>query len=86
MTYTKKEFGIELQAQLHKENDYNAISNWAFQIYINRGLEFERDLDYFVLKLIAVQEGPEFILSKEELEILANELINGNSEDDEMIL
>ena len=76
MTYTKKEFGVELHAQLLLGNDYNEISNWAFQIYINHGLEFEKNLDNFVLKLIAMQEGPEFILSKEELRNLANELIN----------
>ena len=75
MTYTKKEFGLELQAQILQENDYKKISKWAFQGYIDQGLVFENGLDEIVLKLIAMKEGPEFILSKEELFLLANKLI-----------
>jgi hypothetical protein len=76
MTYTKKEFGLGLKAQLLQRNDYSKISKWAFKIYIDEGLRFEDDLDYIVLKLIAMEEGPEFIFSKEDLLILANKLIN----------
>lgn len=76
MTYTKKEFGLELKAQLLQGDDYRKISKWAFKIYIDQGLEFEKDLDYTVLKLIAMEEGAEFILSKEDLLILSDKLIN----------
>ncbi len=40
------------------------------------GLEFENGLDHFVLKLIAMEEGLEFILSNEELSLLAENLIS----------
>ena len=76
MTYTKKEFGLELKVKLLQGNNYAKISKWAFKIYIDQGLEFENGLDYIVLKLIAMEEGPEFILSKEDLLILADKLIN----------
>jgi hypothetical protein len=79
MIYTKKQFGIELKSRIHRGNDYNEISKWAFTIYINYGLLLEKDLDYFVLKLMAMEEGYEFILSKEELLILADKLINENN-------
>jgi hypothetical protein len=76
MTYTKKEFGLELKAQLLQGNNCNKISKWAFKVYIDQGLGFEDGLDYIVLKLIAMEEGPEFILSKEDLLILADKLIS----------
>ncbi len=75
MTYTKKQFGLELKAKLLAVSDYNEISKWAFKIYTDHGLEFENGLDYFVLKLIAMEEGPEFFLSKEDLKFLSDELI-----------
>jgi hypothetical protein len=51
-------------------------SKLAFKIYTDQGLEFENGLDYIALKLIAMEEGPEFILSKEDLLILADNLIS----------
>jgi hypothetical protein len=75
MAYTKKEFGLELQRQLLLGNDYNKIAKWAFDLYLEQGLNFEKDLDCIVLKLIAMEEGVEFILSNQDLLNLANELI-----------
>jgi hypothetical protein len=75
MIYTKKKFGLELKMKIERGNNCNDISKWAFKIYTDYGLDFENGLDYFVLKLIAMDEGPEFFLSKDELKLLANELI-----------
>lgn len=75
MMYTRKQFGIELKEKLSRGSDADAISKWAFKIYIDHGLQFECGLDYFVLKLIAMEEGKEFFLSEEKLGCLANELI-----------
>ena len=75
MTYTKKKFGLELKSKLIMKNNNNEISKWAFKIYIDHGLEFENGLDDIVLKLIAMEEGPEFFLSNEELQLLADKLI-----------
>ena len=72
MTYTKKQFGLELKAKINMGNDCNEISKWAFKVYLDYGLDFEKGSDYFVLKLIAIEEGPEFVLSKHELLIIAN--------------
>ena len=74
MIYTKKQFGLELKEKIAKGSTCKEISRWAFKVYTNYGLDFEDELDYFVLKLIAMEEGPEFFLSKEELMFLANEL------------
>ena len=40
----------------------------------------ENGLDYFVLKLISMEEGPEFFLSTDELIHIADELITGVNE------
>ena len=56
-------------------NSHNEVSKWAFKIYTDYGLEFENGLDYFVLKLIAMEEGPEFVLSEEELKCIADDLL-----------
>jgi hypothetical protein len=75
MVYTKKQFGLELKSQILNGKNYREIAKWAFKIYTNHGLEFEDGLDHFVLKLIAMEEGPEFILSTEELKLLVDILI-----------
>lgn len=75
MIYTKKQFGLELHSKLLIKCTYNEISKWAFKIYIDHGSDFENELDFSVLKLIAMEEGPEFILSREELQLLAETLI-----------
>lgn len=55
--------------------DYLTISKWAFTVYLNQGRFFEDGLDEEVLKLIAMEEGPEFVCSNEELLLLAEQLI-----------
>ena len=74
MTYTKKQFGLELKAKIATGSNCQEISRWAFKVYTDHGLDFEDGLDYFVLKLVAMEEGPEFSLSKDDLTLLANEL------------
>lgn len=75
MGYTKKQFGLDLKRKIAIVEDPIEISRWAFTIYRDYGLEFENGLDYFVLKIIAMEEGPEFLLSKNDLSTLADKLI-----------
>ncbi len=74
MIYTKKQFGLELKQKVVEGNNIQEISTWAFKVYTDHGLNFEDGLDYFVLQLVAMEEGPEFSLSKDDLILLANEL------------
>ena len=76
MIYTKKQFAEELQEKIMRDVSCDKISKWAFEIYIEYGLDFEDGLDYFVLKLIAMEEGPEFFLSKEKLKDIVKELFS----------
>jgi hypothetical protein len=77
MVYTKKEFGLELHSKVNNCDDYNIISKWAYKVYIDQGLAFEDGLDNIVLKLMMMEEGPEFVLTRDYLLFIANELING---------
>jgi len=81
MKYTKKEFGLKLKSHILANKDFNEISDWAHDVYLDYGMSFEQNFQYDVLKLVAMQEGPEFILSNEQLLSLADKLINENTED-----
>lgn len=76
MGYTKKEFGIELKHKLFSGCSNHEISKWAFSVYLDHGLEFEDDLEFFVLKIVAMEEGPEFFISNDDLNILSEKLIH----------
>ncbi len=78
MTYTKKEFGLELNKKISEEKSLYEIARWSFEVYNEKGLELEEGLDYFVLKLVMMEEGPDFFLSKMELQKIAKELIGEN--------
>ena len=75
MTYTKKQFGLGLKEKVTMESSCKDISQWAFQVYTDYGLDFEEGLDLIVLKLIAMEEGPEFVLSRSEIIRLSDECI-----------
>jgi hypothetical protein len=71
LEYMNKEFGKKLKERVFQGCNYHEISKWAFSFYIDNGLEFEDGLYYFVLKIVAMEEGPEFFISKSDLIILA---------------
>lgn len=73
--HTQKNLGLELKSKLLMRRSCDEISKWAFEIYTKYGLELEHDLDYIVLKLMTMEEGPEFEISIEELHKLADKLI-----------
>ncbi|MCH9612092.1 MAG: hypothetical protein S4CHLAM102_05750 [Chlamydiia bacterium] len=75
VSYTKKQFGEELNMQILSECSNQEISKWAFNIYLEHGLALESGLDDVVMKLIAMDGGPEFALSKDELMSLADGLV-----------
>ena len=74
MTLTTKELGTILQSELDKGYDIVRISRAAFQLYQDHGVELNSDLNEKLLQLMAMEEGPEFEYSEEELRKLANDL------------
>ncbi len=74
MTLTAKELSSVLQAELDKGYDVVRVSRVAFQLYQDQGVGLTPDIDEKLLQLMAMEEGPEFEFSEDELRALAEEL------------
>ena len=79
MTYTKRRFGAELilelerDSELKREFDVDKISKWAYDISLD---VVDKDFDDILQSVIAMNAGPEFELSKDELLKIAIDCIN----------
>jgi len=76
MTYTAKDFGLELLDQLKMGLDVVRIARWAHQKYMNFGIEVEESVQQAILQIVAMEEGPEFEMDEKELINFAKNLIN----------
>jgi len=74
VTYTSEDFARELLVELQKGYDIVRLSRWAMTTYLKHSNETEPGLDREILKIVAMEEGPEFELSKDELVQLAHRL------------
>lgn len=75
MKYTKAQFGFELKKKIMKKCSVDEIAKWAFKIYSDSELNCENGLDDILMKLVCMEEGPEFLLNEAELNDLADELM-----------
>ena len=64
--YTKIQFLEELK---HQCDDYDIVrtARWAHRVFIEHCQNLEEGLQPFVMKVVSMEEGDEFELSKEEL-------------------
>lgn len=74
MTYSRKEFGSDLMAELQKGYDVVRLSRWAMSVYVKRCNETDAELDKTIMSIVAMEEGPEFEFSEAELRNMATEL------------
>ena len=74
MTYTRRDFGKDSMAELEKGYDVVGLSRWAMSVYMKRCHETEAKLDKIIMSIVAMEEGPEFEFSEQELRQMANEL------------
>lgn len=75
-------FAQELKKRVEERLDHTLIGEWCFDVYFqNLGSDGNQgDQEYFndiLLKLNAMEMGPEFEISYEELERIADALIRG---------
>ncbi len=75
MSYLKKEFGLRLKEQLNAGYDVVRVARWAHQEFLDHSGELEPGLQPEMMKVIAMEEGPEFEMSEQEIQMLANELL-----------
>ncbi|GAB6098007.1 hypothetical protein JCM14469_42610 [Desulfatiferula olefinivorans] len=67
MIYTSVMLGEALERELKSGYDVVKIARMAFNVYHDHGRDLSPDLDEILLSLMAMEEGPEFEFSNDEL-------------------
>lgn len=67
MTYTERDFRGELEREVSKGYDVVRIARMAFGVYHEHVREIGPDLKQKIFQIVAMEEGPEFELSEQEL-------------------
>lgn len=73
MKLTRAELGRELARELDEGYEPVRIAKWAYRLYLD-SFEINVGVESELLKLIAMEQGPEFELSESELLELARAL------------
>jgi hypothetical protein len=74
MTYTRGAFGRELMGELEKGYDVIRLSRWAMSVYLKHCQESDAELDKEIMRIVAMEEGPQFEYSEEELRQIASDM------------
>ncbi len=69
-----KELATLLEKALVGDFNTTKVSRAAYEVYHQYGLDLTREMDRIILTLMAVEEGPEFELSENEIRRLIVEL------------
>lgn len=77
--YTRKQFGIDLKAQIKKRQPISKIGEWAHTIYLKHIEDIDLEFRDILLTLNTMELGPKFSFSYEELEQIADDLIVGKN-------
>ncbi len=78
-SYTYQQCGKELKELVKNRVAIDKIGAWAYRQYLNHQFEIDpdSDLDTLLLDLGTMEMGPEFELSYEKLDAMADRLIAG---------
>lgn len=72
--YVKHEFGKQLAEQVNKKYDATYLSYWAHEKYLDHANQIDDETLSAMMTVITMDEGEEFVLTKEELLKLAADL------------
>lgn len=72
--YSRFDFGKDLEEELKKDFDIKKLSKWAYVIYLDKKYSDRQIINSVIFKIMAMEEGDEFLLTKEELLDIAREL------------
>jgi|694.fasta_scaffold131846_4 hypothetical protein len=75
MSYTRQNFGKELLERLAATSDPVALARWAYSKYMEHLRELEPGLKALIMKLVVMEEGPEFELTKDQLDDFVRTLL-----------
>ena len=74
MMYTSADFRRDLESEMDNGYDIVRIARFAFMIYQKHGGGLSQELDEKVLQVAAMEEGPEFEMTEDELRRFAKKL------------
>lgn len=75
MIYTRKQFGSDLLTRLSETSDPVSLARWAYSLYFAHLRDLEAGIKPEIMKVVAMEEGPEFEMTQEELRQWAKSLI-----------
>jgi len=75
MIYQANDFGRELLCELNRGYDIVRMSRWAMATYMKHSGCTDPSLDSEIMKVIAMEEGPEFEMTEEQLREFAQRLM-----------
>lgn len=78
--YTRADFGRELKVKVTERECIHQIGLWCHDIYMEHILEIDSDLRAIMIELGTMEMGPEFHLTYERLNEIADDLIKGKKE------
>lgn len=74
MVYSRKNFGDELKERLSTSVPLAELARWAYLRYLDHANDLEPGLYDDLMSVAMMEEGPEFELTRGELEALAVQL------------
>ena len=76
--YTRLDFGKDLKIKSREKQDVQEIGSWAYKIYLEEDID-DNDTEFLniLLTLNHMENGPEFALSYQRLNEIADDLISG---------
>ncbi len=75
MTYSKKQFVDALKAECQEGYDVVKLARWAHGVFLENCRYLEEGLQPFIMKVVAMEEGEEFELTKAQLFAEAEKLL-----------
>jgi hypothetical protein len=77
LIYTWQQCGKELKEKIRNREEVADIGDWAYRMYYEHMLEIDDDFQDFLTDLGGMSADPQFELSYEELDKIADQLIAG---------
>jgi hypothetical protein len=75
MTYSDREFGIELLRQLDAGYEPLRLAQWADHLFLSGDCKYSSAVRESLIDLFTMQEGEEFVIPVEELRDRARQFI-----------
>ena len=77
--YTRQVFGKELKERVTQQNDISEIASWAFAVYLGDSPVDDLEFNRILIILNTMEDGPEFEISYDRLNEIADDLIDGKT-------